>query len=563
MAVRKGRVFLAFLLVVVALIVIAGQMARRIPSRSVLEMKLSGPVSEEDWPSFEARVWEGEVTVFRNLLEALDRAAADDRIAGVSLRVGWPGMSFGTMQELRAKLQEFTASGKFCTAYLEAGTNMNYYLASACPEVYLTPTSGLLLKGLMGQTTFLRGTLDKLAITPNFERIGEYKNAPNVYTQKQYTPEHREEVTALLTHWQDQLIEGIAESRRLEPEQVEGLVRSGPFLGEEAVENKLVDKLLYADEYRDLLEKKAGSDELNTIDVSSYLERSTAASGPEIALVHATGDIVPGSSGYHPSVGRMMGADTIAEALRSAREDDSIKAIVLRVDSPGGVQFASEIIRREVELAKDKKPVVVSMSDVAASGGYYISASATKIVADPGTVTGSIGIYTGKMNLKGFYAKLGMTKDYVALAPNATLFYPFENFTPEQRQTVQRFLQAGYQAFLDGVSKGRGMSLEEADKLGRGRVWLGSQAKEVGLVDELGGLERAVALAKELAHIPASQKVSYRIYPREKSVWEQFTDWLQVRESPFPPPRDWFDASRLPLLREPLLFRMPYQVVPE
>jgi protease-4 len=560
MAIKKGRIALGILLVLAAVFVIASQLAQRVPGGTVLEMSLSGRVAEEDWPSFEARIWEGDVVVFRDLLEALDRAAEDDRVAGVSLKVSWPGMSFAKIQELRAKLQEFTAAGKFCTAYLEAGTNINYYLASACPEVYLTPTSGLGLHALMGHATFLRGTLDKLDIQANFERIGEYKNAPNRYTERRFTPEHREVVTSLLTTWQQQLIDDVAESRQLEPDRLGELIRSGPFLAQEAVDNQLVDKLLYPDEYRDLLKQKAGVSELKTLSVDTYLERSASRTGPEIAIVHATGDIVPGPSGYHPSVGRFMGAKTVSEGLRAARKDDSIKAIVLRVDSPGGVHFASEIIRREVALAKEKKPVVVSMSDVAASGGYYIAMSANKIVADRGTVTGSIGIYAGKMNVSGLYAKLGMSKDYVALAPNATLFYPFENFTPEQRRTMQRFLRDGYDAFIKGVSEGRGMTLEEADRLGRGRVWLGSQAKENGLVDELGGFERAVALAKELADIPADQTVSYRIFPQEKTTLEQFSEWLQLRSSAFPPPRDWFDPSRLPLWREPILMRMPFRI---
>jgi protease-4 len=415
----------------------------------------------------------------------------------------------------------------------------------------------------MSHTTFLRGSLDKLNIYPNFLRIGDYKNAPNTYTEKRFTPAHREVVASLLTTWQEQLVAGIAEGRGLEPARVEELIREGPYLADEAVENNLIDKLLYTDQYRQLLEEKTGSEKLATIGVSSYLDRSSPAGGPQIALVHATGSIVPGESGYHPSIGRYMGADTVAEALRAARKDAGIKAIVLRVDSPGGVQYASEIIRREGVLAKEKKPVVVSMSDVAASGGYYIAMSADKILADPGTVTGSIGIYAGKMNLKGFYELLGMTKDYVALAPNATIFYPFENFTPAQRQMVMKFLRDGYQGFIQGVSEGREMTTEEVDGIGRGRVWLGVQAKEHRLVDELGGLERAGAVAKDMAGIPSEQSVSYKVYPREKTTWEQFEEWLQIRSPRLAPARTWLDPARSPLWREPVLLMMPFRVEPE
>lgn len=255
-----------------------------------------------------------------------------------------------------------------------------------------------------------------------------------------------------------------------------------------------------------------------------------------------------------------MGSDTVAAALRAARKDDSVKAIVLRVDSPGGSPVASEIVRREVVLAKEEKPVVVSMSDLAASGGYWIAMSADKIVADAGTLTGSIGVVYGKLNVKGLYELLGLTKDYVALGPNATINYPFENYTPAQRQTVLKFMRDIYDKFLEGVSEGRELPVEEVHRIGKGRVWLGNQAKELGLVDEVGGLERAVALAKELARIPADQSVQYKIYPREKTTWEQFEEWLQTRTPPVTPLRVLVDPARSPLLREPASLEMPFEL---
>ncbi|MGH9862561.1 MAG: signal peptide peptidase SppA, partial [Candidatus Acidiferrales bacterium] len=511
MAMRKGRFFLLLLLLLFVGLFLVGQLARRVPEKTVLVLSIDRAVEEEDWASLDARFWEGDVVVFRHILEALERARKDERIAGVSVEIKWVEMSFGKIQELRQKLQEFTASGKFCTVYMQEATNRSYYLASACPEIYLLPKSGVALTGLMGHTTFLRGSLEKLRVSPDFYRIGEYKNAPDVYTEKKYTAPHREVVTSLLTEWQKQIVEGIASGRKLEAARVEQLVREGPYLSQEAVEKGLVDKLFYYDQYRDLLKQKAGTAELHTLDWDSYRLRTGPSTGPKIAIVYATGTIIPGTSGYHPMAGRLLGADTVAGALRSAREDDSVKAIVLRVDSPGGVEYASEIIRREVILAKQKKPVVVSMSDVAASGGYWIAMSANKIVADPGTVTGSIGIYAGKMNIKGFYELLGMTKDYVALAPNSTFFYAFENFTPEQREILLRYLRDGYQDFIQGVSEGRGIPVEEVDRIGRGRVWLGGQAKDLKLVDELGGLEQAVVLAKKMAGIPSEDSVSFQV----------------------------------------------------
>ncbi|NIV29120.1 MAG: signal peptide peptidase SppA, partial [Anaerolineae bacterium] len=464
MAVKKGRLLVILVLVVIAGLIAIGLMREGVPENAVLEITISGPVAEEDWPDFGARLWQGEVTIFRTLLEALDRAQRDDSIAGVSLEVKDVQMSAGKVQELRNKLAEFAASGKFCTAYLEQASNLSYYLASACPEVYLTPTSNVTLVGLMGHSTFLRGTLDKLHIYPDLYHVAEYKTAKNLFTEKKYTRAHEEVVTDMVTTLQRQLVEGIAESRRLEPATVEELIREGPYLAEEAVERGLVDELLYWDEYREALKEKAGGEELNTIGVGTYLERSSGPRGPKVALVHATGLIVTGKSGYDPGMGRYMGADTVAGALREARKDDSVKAIVFRVDSGGGSALASEIIRREVVLAREEKPVVVSMSDVAASGGYWISMAADKIVADPGTLTGSIGVVYGKFNVKGFYNLLGMTNDYVALSSNSTLFYPFENFTPSQRQTVLKFMRDVYDNFLEGVSQGRDLPVEEVHR---------------------------------------------------------------------------------------------------
>ncbi|OFV83815.1 MAG: signal peptide peptidase SppA [Acidobacteria bacterium RIFCSPHIGHO2_12_FULL_67_30] len=563
MAVKKGRLFLLLLLVAAVGLIIAGTLGQAVPDKTVLELTLASPIAEEDWPDFGARFWEGDVVVFRDLLAALDRAKRDDRIAGISLEVSSnAGMNFGKMQELRAKLGELTAAGKFCTAYLEEGSNVTYYLASACPEIYLTPTSALTLTGLMGHTTFVRGTLDKLHIYPDLYHIAEYKTAMNLLTEKKFTAAHKEMVTDLVTGWQQQLVAGIAAGRKLEPAAVEQILRGGPYLAEEALAKKLIDKLLYYDQYRDLLKSKAGGDKLNTLGLKEYLTRSRAPRGPKIALVHATGAIVTGKSGYDPAIGRYMGSDTVAEALRAARKDDSVKAIVFRVDSGGGSAIASEIIRREVVLAREKKPVVVSMSDVAGSGGYWIAMSANKIVADPGTLTGSIGVVFGKLNIKGFYEMLGLSKDYVALAPNATLFYEFENFSPEQRALMMKFMRDIYDHFLDGVSKGRGLPVEKVDSIGKGRVYLGARAKELGLVDELGGLDRAVAVAKQLANIPAEQSVQFVVYPRPKTPFQQLTEWMQVRTVGWVPPRAWLDPTRSPLWKERALVLVPFELEP-
>ena len=561
MAMKTSRIVLIVFLLLVAIVVVISQLGQRVADKTVLRLEVQGQVAEEDWPDFSARFWEGDVVVFRKLLAGLERAKNDPKIAGVSLEVKSVGMGFAQIQELRTKLAELTAAGKFCTTYVEQADNRGYYLATACPEIYMTPTNSVFLTGLMSHSTFLRGTLDKLHIYPDMHSIAEYKTARNQLTEKKYTEAHREVVVSLLTAWQQQIIDGIAKGRSLQPAEVDAIIRGGPYLDKEAVEKGLIDKLVFYDEYKDILKQKAGVEELKTLTLSDYLDRTSAPyGGAKLALVHASGLIVPGKSGYDPSVGRYMGSDTVAADLRTAAEDDSIKAIVFRVDSGGGSALASEIIRREVVRAKAKKPVVVSMSNVAGSGGYWIAMSANKIVADPGTITGSIGVVVGKLNVKGFYDMIGLTSDHVALSPNSTFFYTFENFTPAQLERLNAMMQDVYDNFLKGVSEGRGISKEEVHRIARGRVWLGSQAKDLKLVDEVGGLDRAVAIAKELAQIPADQGVQFEIYPREKTPFEQLTEAFSTRtEGVMTHVRN---PRWIQLLREPGLVVVPFEVDP-
>jgi protease IV len=280
----------------------------------------------------------------------------------------------------------------------------------------------------------------------------------------------------------------------------------------------------------------------------------------DIAVIHASGLIVSGGSGSTPGGGSIMGGDSVAADIRSARKNSSIKAIVLRVDSGGGSVVGSEVIRREVELANNVKPVVVSMSDVAASGGYWISANARKIVADPDTITGSIGVIIGKFNVSGLYNLLGVSTDSIATSDNASLFSEQQNFTPAQRAYIERSLNETYADFTKGVASGRKMTVEAVDKIGKGRVWSGTQAKQIGLVDELGGLDKAIEVAKQLANIPASQTVHIERYPREKGFFQQ----LLERE------RDMLNQSRVESIEgflhhlvgqmDPIQARIPYEL---
>ena len=521
------QMVLGLLAVIVIEIVVIGVMnfRNRIRTDTVLVVDVRGSVAEEAPRGFWEEVTRGRVKVMSDFLEAIDRAARDSRINGLVLRVGGGGMNMAKLQELRGKIREFNQSGKFSAVFLESATNRSYYLASACGSVTLVPQSILGIRGMMAESTFLRGTLDKLGVEADLYHAGDYKSASNLLTEKGYTKEHRESVEALLRDWYGEFLQGIAEGRELEVSRVASLVEQAPYTSREALEAGLVDEVAYRDQFDEKIkELNQGSE--NRASVGRYLARTDAEGDSKIAVLYASGTIMTGESSEDPVLGTVLGSSTLSEQLKWVREDESFKAAILRVDSPGGSAVASEIIRREVELTQKEMPVIVSMSDVAASGGYWIAMGADRIVAQPGTVTGSIGVITGKLNLKGLYDKLGMSKDYVALTENATIEWAFQNYTRRQRVVVRRIMQEYYDAFKAGVSKGRKLSLEEVEKIAQGRVWTGERAARLGLVDELGGMDVALRWAKQLADIPEAERVRLVHVTTRKTMIEKIWDAL-------------------------------------
>jgi protease-4 len=530
---KFGKIVLTLIVIALALQVVGlvvMYFSRRIKPNTVLTARIVGEIPEQGHADALRDLLAGPPTTVTDIVEALDRARTDPRITGLELRISESTMNMGKIQDVREKIREFNRTGKFSVAYLEFATNRSYYLASACQTVILLPKSLLYVHGMMASTTFLRGTLDKLGIYPDLYHIGDYKNAMNIYTEKKYTPAHREATQALLGDWYEEYLRGVAEARGLNRAEVEKLVAKGPFTSEEALGAKLVDRVAYRDQATDFIRQKNRGSE-NRLDLRAYLARTDREAGTRLAVIYATGTILPGQSGDTPFGEEVMGSDTIAEQFRRAREDSSVKAVVLRVDSPGGAVFPSEAIRREVEITKRRKPVVVSMSDVAASGGYWIAMSANKIVAEPGTITGSIGVVVGKYNLRGLYEKLGLTKDLVTTTENSTLDWPFQNFTPAQRETVQKDMREVYNHFLAGVAEGRRMKVQDVDKIAQGRVWTGERARRLGLVDELGGLHTAIARARELARISAKERVSLLLLPPRRSLLEKILDLAAGAES--------------------------------
>jgi protease-4 len=482
----------------------------------LLTLRLEGDVPEQSAADIGA-LFEQRPTSLRTIVESLDRAARDAQISGAIVRVGpLPEAGWARIQELRAAIARFRAAGKPAYAHVEYCGNKEYYLATACSKVYALPTAILDVSGLSLEFLFMRGTLDRLGVEAEFEGVGRYKNAPNQFTERGFTAPHREQMEAIADSLYGEYVSVLAKARSKTPDEVRALLDRGPYDAKEALRAGLVDELLYRDQVEEKVEGPA------TITPGRYLRgtRSFFDGRPKLALVYAVGEIVSGASQTGPFGGSYAGSDTVAAALRQAREDGSVRAIVLRVDSPGGFGPAADVIWREVRQVRKEKPIVVSMGDYAASGGYYIAMGADAIVAQPGTLTGSIGVFSGKFNLRGLYEKLGLSKDTVSRGRNAAIYTDYRRWTDSERERIRAMNRAFYEDFLSRAAEGRALSRDAVEAVAEGRVWTGSEAVAHRLADRLGGLREAVALAKEKAKIPAADEVSLAVLPAPKGLIE-------------------------------------------
>ena len=484
----------------------------------------------------------------RGLFNKLDILKNDDEIAGIIFKIDSVSVGWATLQEIRNKFHEFREAEKETIGYLESGGNAEYLLAAAMERVVLMPTGSLNLTGLRAEVLFYKGLLDKLDIEADMLAMGKYKSGVEPYMRDGMSDAFRESMTALLDDLYAQLLAHIAENRDgITAEEVSDLVNRGPFTAEEAQQEKLVDTLQYYDELLDALKTASPDEDVQVVkpdyerkrkvpDMNSFAglmqllsmlnppqRARTSTAENQIALIYASGPILPDIDSFFASM-PVITPETLKEAFVKARTDDPVRAVVLRIDSPGGSALASDLIWREVMLTQRKKPVVVSMGDVAASGGYYIAMAAGTIVAHPSTLTGSIGVFGGKLNMKGFYNKIGLTKEIIAHGQNATLYSDYGGFTPTERERVEKMMKTVYKDFVNKAATGRSKSFDEIDEIAQGRVWTGKQAKALGLVDELGGLDTALSIAKEQAGFAADDKVSLIVLPRQKPFLEELME---------------------------------------
>ena len=498
-----------------------------VPSNASLVLRVDNDLGEQEPTGVLSPFLERRPTL-RSAIDALRRAKTDARITSLLILPSEAPALWGKTQELRDAILDFKSSRKPVVAFLEYGGDQEYYLATAADRVFLLPTSSLDLKGLASYELFLRGSLDRIGTLPDFIHVGDFKTAPNIWTEKGFTPAHREMAESLNNDLFDQLVRAIAAARKKTPEEVRALVDEGPFLPEDALRAGLIDGLVYQDQLDE--QAKLGKGKLNPVELGDYAgsaRRRGSGFGRRgrIALVLAVGTIMSGRSG-RSAQGDVLGSQTLAEAIRKARDDDSIKAVVVRIDSPGGSTVASDVIWRELMLTRAKKPVVASMSDVAASGGYYIAMPAHVIVAQPGTLTGSIGVLGGKFVMAGTLETLGANVEGVAAGRHADIYSPLRPFSPEERAKLESQMEAFYDQFVEKVAEARRSTPERIDAIAQGRVWTGQQAKEIGLVDELGGLSRAITIARERAKLPAEGDIDLVVYPPRRSFYEMLADPL-------------------------------------
>ena len=513
-------IFLLFFLIVVPAIVLIGVFSFRLPAgsdRIALVVRIQGEFP--DYPPYFSpglflKQKEPNMT---DLLICLEQAEKDDRVETVVLRVFPSGAGTAKCEELSSAVFRLRMSGKQVIAFSPILVGSHYLAATAADSLFMPPSGYLVIPGAASSAMFMRGTFDKLGITPNIHRIGEYKSAAEALTETKRSPASREMTEWILEDRFNRFVETIAERRAAAPETVTGWIDRGIWSPQRAYDNGLIDGVRFWDQLETVFEGQ----ELDLVDMYDYLEGGAAgyieALGSKVAVVHVQGMIVSGQSGFNMMDGNTAGSETVIAALRKARDNTAVKAVVLRVDSPGGDAFAGDMISREVQLTSRVKPVVVSMSDVAASGGYQVAYRADKIVALPGSITGSIGSITGKLNYRGFYNKIGITKDEIGIGDKALMFSDYRNFTEEELRVIEEEHYAFYFRWIEDVALHRDMRVGEVDSLARGRVWTGEQATGLGLVDEMGGLRHAIEIACQLADIDDPSSITVVHLPKRKT----------------------------------------------
>jgi len=497
-----------------------------VENNSYVLMQVGGGIEEYHPPDPLQEHFRGIAIDLKKIRQSLKMAAVDDRIKGVILEIGFMQTGFAKIQEIHQIISRYRESGKKILAYLEYGTTRDYYLASACDSIFIQPGGTLLLTGLFAEVTFYKGLFDKIGVEADFEHVGKYKSAPEIYTQQTMSAAQREVINEILDARYSEIISMIAQKRHLSPDRVRNLINNvSGFSAQEALENGLIDGIKFLDEIKASVVKN-GKDLLKKINAVEYSRISPSSigleEGPLVAVIYCSGTIAGGEDTSNPYFGNILGANRVIRNIEHAVKSKSIKAIVLRIDSPGGSGIASDQIWYTVDKAKKKKPVIASISDVGASGGYYMALPADTIIAQKLSLIGSIGVFAGKFSINKLYSKLGLNTVSLQRGENAKLFSLTSKFSDSERRVVKKIIEEYYANFVQKVAQSRDIPIPQTNTIAQGRVWMGKTGKELGLIDLIGGLDEAIETAKELANIDNNIDVRLVYYPRSSSFLTQF-----------------------------------------
>ncbi|MGD0134462.1 MAG: signal peptide peptidase SppA [Bryobacteraceae bacterium] len=541
------------LVLVFAAVRFAGSYANRpasVAEDSTVVLDLSGDVPERLPAEIPIPILESQRGM--SVLQVWDtfrRAATDSRVRGIlfephGLDIGW-----AKMEEIHDEIVKFRKSGKPIVTFLRNPTAREYYLASATDKIFIAPEDSLDLKGLRAESMYFKQTLDKLGVKAEVIHAGKYKDAGDIFTQTSMSPETREVLNGVLDQYYGNLIATVAEGRKKQPDAIRALMDDGPFLARDALAGGLVDSLGYEDQAVGDLQTRLKQSELKRVSARAYVKGLLPAGGNRIALIVGQGEITAGSGNESADDESFTGTGFI-KLLKQVESDSSIQGVIMRIDSPGGDAVASDDILHEVKNLSKKKPLVISMSDTAASGGYYVSVTGDPIIAYPNTLTGSIGVIFARFGLRGLYDKIGVDAQILTRGKNADIDSAYVPLSDAERQKLAGQIDAFYRAFVSHVADGRKKTFDQIEPLAQGRVWVGAQAKENGLVDQLGGLDRAVEILKERAHMPASERVTLVPYPGRRSIFDQ----VFSRADP---------AAEVQLRLEKILGKLPLQALSE
>jgi protease-4 len=523
-----------FILIFGAVITISSLMDTEpiVDDNSYLHISLSGSLAEYEAPDPVEEMLGQTHLNMKKVRDILEKAAVDERINGIVLNLNNFSVGFGKLHELHSYIEKYKESGKKIYAYMEMPGIRDYYTALACDSVFMAPSGTLFLQGFNAEITFYKSFLKMLGVEAEFMQIGKYKNAPDPYIRDKMSPYQKEVLESILNQYFDDLLSTISEKRGIAVDKVKELInREGAFTAKEALKYHFIDNLHFKDEITIMLKKedKPLPDRIEATDYARIPASSLdIRNKSRIAVINCTGVIASGSDTDDPFYGKTAGSSTLVKNLKKAAKSKSIKAIIFRIDSPGGSALASDLIWKAVKEAAEKKPVIASVVDLGASGGYYITTPVDSFFAASGSLVGSIGIFAGKFNIRGLYDKLNLKSESVRIGDNATLFSIMDPWTKQEKNIIFKIINDFYVDFVQKVADARGKTYEQIDNLGQGHVWTSEQALENGLVDNVGGFYEALKAAKETAGIDAEESVRLSYYPKKKSFFGNVLNKIEM-----------------------------------